>query len=209
MAGRATNLFSLRRSLLAAAPLGAFIWGPRGRSLCAAAPAGSPDHFDLLVIGGGSGGLASARRAALYGKKVAVVERGATWDENGVRQGAGYGGTCVNVGCVPKKLMYTAASHFEAAETASGYAITMAHPTIDWVLIKKKRDAYLARLNGIYTSNMDKASITHIEGFASFTKPKEVNVGDRTLSADHVVIAVGGKPSVPPIPGESGHLTPT
>lgn len=143
--------------------------------MCSAASAGGPEHFDYLVIGGGSGGVASARRAAMHGKRVALVERGATWDEQGVRQGAGYGGTCVNVGCVPKKLvsdapnrlhtpatactalcqarrrpgaraaepraralqMYTAASHFEAAETAPGYAISMGHPTLDWPLLKQ------------------------------------------------------------------------
>ena len=78
------------------------------------------EHFDYLVIGGGSGGVASARRAAMYGKRVALVERGASWNDQGQREGAGYGGTCVNVGCVPKKLMYTAAAHIESSHEAAG-----------------------------------------------------------------------------------------
>ena len=75
--------------------------------------------FDLIVLGGGSGGSAMARRAAGYGAKVCIVERGATRDEQGMRTGAGFGGTCVNVGCVPKKLMYLAASEREGL--VSGY----------------------------------------------------------------------------------------
>jgi pyruvate/2-oxoglutarate dehydrogenase complex dihydrolipoamide dehydrogenase (E3) component len=82
-------------------------------------------------VGGSSGGIACARRAATHGQKVMVVERGPDRDENGVRRGGGYGGKCVNVGCVPKKLMYTAATHFEAAETAPGYGVLMPHPKLD------------------------------------------------------------------------------
>lgn len=105
---------ALRRTLL---PLGALATGAAARCSTKSAP----EHFDLLVIGGGSGGIACARRAAMHGKKVAVIERGPDRDEHGQRRGGGYGGTCVNMGCVPKKLMYTAASHFEAAETAPGF----------------------------------------------------------------------------------------
>jgi len=190
-----------RRSLLTiGAPLGALATGAMSVARCSTKP--SPDHFDFLVIGGGSGGVACARRAAMYGKKVVVVERGPDRDENGDRRGGGYGGTCVNIGCVPKKLMYTAATHFEAAETAPGYGVSMgAHPKLDWAALVVKRDAYVARLNGIYTRNLDNAGITHVEGFASFVGPKQVQVNGKTYSADHVLIAVGGKPLMPSIPG--------
>lgn len=117
IATRRASFFG-RCSLLAAAPLAAF-----GRPLSSPASADSKFDFDYLVVGGGSGGVASARRAAMYGKRVALVERGPEWDEAGVRQGAGYGGTCVNVGCVPKKLMYTAASFVEAVDEAVGYGL--------------------------------------------------------------------------------------
>jgi len=133
---------------------------------------------------------------------VALVERGASWDENGVRNGAGYGGTCVNVGCVPKKLMYTAAAHFEMAETAPGYEVQLGgHPKLDWGKLVEKRNAYIQRLNGIYKTNLDKATIERVEGVASFSGPHTVLVNGRTLSADHVLIAVGGEPAMPPIPG--------
>ena len=188
-------------ALAAAAPLTALAseaWTTRG---VAASAAPAAEHFDYLVIGGGSGGVASARRAAMHGKRVALVERGASWDEAGVRQGAGYGGTCVNVGCVPKKLMYTAASHFEAAETAPGYSIAMGEPKLDWTALVAKRDAYIARLNNIYTSNLDKAGIARVEGVATFVGPNAVAVGGRTLRADNVLIAVGGAPTMPRISG--------
>jgi len=86
---------------------------------------GATETYDLVVIGGGSGGSATCKRAAAYGKKVCIIDRGVTRDENGNRVGAGFGGTCVNVGCVPKKLMFTAANLRESmvgtAEIASGY----------------------------------------------------------------------------------------
>jgi len=137
----------------------------------------------------------------MYGKRVAIVEREAVWDKDGVRHGAGYGGTCVNVGCVPKKLMFTAAAHVETAETAPGYEIDMGHPKLDWRKLVEKRTAYVQRLIGIYKSNLDKAGVTRVEGFASFTGPKTVTVNGRTLSADHVLIAVGGQPDKLTMPG--------
>ena len=82
-------------------------------------------HFDLVIIGGGSGGSGCSKRAREYGASVCIIERGVKYDENGIRQGAGVGGTCVNVGCVPKKLMFNAAAHREmlhgATETATGF----------------------------------------------------------------------------------------
>ena len=189
---------SLRSSLLAvAAPFASANLGTRTLSAAAI----DPEHFDYIVIGGGSGGVASARRAAMYGKRVALVERGATWNKDGQREGAGYGGTCVNVGCVPKKLMYTAAAHIESSEEASGYGVHVGQVTLDWAALTKKRNAYIERLNEIYARNLDNAGIERVVGVASFTGPREVVAAGRTLTADHVLIAVGGTPSALPIPG--------
>lgn len=156
----------LRRSLLAAA----------APSLCArlsssqASPPPAADHFDLLVVGAGSGGVASARRAAMYGARVALVERGPSWDAQGRREGAGYGGTCVNVGCVPKKLMYTAAAHIESTHEAEGYGVVGGTGAkVDWGKLVERRNAYVERLNGIYTKNLDNAKIERVEGVATFT----------------------------------------
>lgn len=173
------------------------------RSLAESAQPVKHQHYDYLVIGGGSGGVASARRAAMLGQRVALVERGPEWDAAGVRHGAGYGGTCVNVGCVPKKLMYTAASYLEAAEEAGGYGVEhAAPPKLRWEALVEKRNAYVARLNTIYEKNLDNAAIDRVMGVARFVGPREVEMPDgRRLSASHVLIAVGGEPDMPAIPG--------
>jgi hypothetical protein len=122
---------------------------------------GEPE-FDAIVIGGGSGGSGFAKRAAGYGAKVCLIERGAQWDENGVRTGAGPGGTCVNVGCVPKKLMFNAAAHREmmvgGVETAKGYGfdVPSSAGNFDWGGLKERRDAYVKRLNDVYEGGWDK-----------------------------------------------------
>ena len=201
----------LRRGVVLAAPLATYASTITRSSSSASAV----EHFDYLVVGGGSGGVASARRAALYGKRVPLVERGPSRDARGERHGGGYGGTCVNVGCVPKKVMYTAAQHAEmAADTAAAYGVELpARPPIDWAGLKARRDAYVARLNGIYARNMDKAGIARVEGTATFTGPRTVTVAlndggaARTLSADHVLIAVGGRPALPEIPGVEHCIT--
>ena len=106
------------------------------------------EHFDLLVIGGGSGGLAHAQRAAEYGVKAAVVESGRL------------GGTCVNVGCVPKKLMWYSAHHAHQMHHAQDYGFDVSVNGHDWASLKKKRDAYIERLNGIYEGNLDRRKVT-------------------------------------------------
>jgi len=192
----------LRRSFVAAA----------SASLAAATRLGAAalstqtgsDHYDYLVIGAGSGGVASARRAAMYGKRVVLVERGPEWAEGGERVGAGYGGTCVNVGCVPKKLMFTAASFLESAEESVGYGIEhVAPPRLNWPALVKARDKYVERLNGIYARNLDSSGVERVVGVARFVGPREVEVASagRRLTADHVLIAVGGAPTMPEIPG--------
>ena len=145
--------------------------------------------FDYLVVGGGSGGIASARRAAAHGAKVAVIERDRL------------GGTCVNVGCVPKKVMYNAGTVQEMIHQAAGYGFTVGDVKFDMGSLKEKRDAYVKRLNGIYANNLENSGITEIKGDAVFVGPKEVKVGDKTYTAETVLIAVGGRPEKPDIPG--------
>jgi len=147
------------------------------------------DKYDLLVIGGGSGGLAAAQRAAEYGAKVAVVE------------GGRLGGTCVNVGCVPKKVMWTAASLAHSLHHAADYGFNIELKSYDWGGFKTRRDAYITRLNGIYARNLSNKSVEHLDGWASFTGPNEVKVGERQLVADKILVATGGRPWVPDIPG--------
>ena len=151
--------------------------------------------FDLAVIGGGSGGLACARRAAAYGARAVVVEAGRL------------GGTCVNVGCVPKKVMWNAAHVADSLRDASDYGFQLDVTGFDWATLKKKRDAYIARLNGIYERNLANDKVELVRGFARFTGPHTLEVGGRTLSARHIVIATGGRPMVPPVPGAALGIT--
>jgi glutathione reductase (NADPH) len=154
------------------------------------------EAFDFVVIGGGSGGLAAAQRAAEYGAKVAIVESGRL------------GGTCVNVGCVPKKVMWNAAEIADGLEDAAeyGFRLGAAEPH-DWPLLKSKRDAYVARLNGIYASNLAKRHIEVVQGRASFVDARTVDVAGRKLTAPHILIAVGGRPMLPDIPGADLGIT--
>jgi glutathione reductase (NADPH) len=149
-------------------------------------------RYDLVVIGGGSGGLACAQRATEYGARVALVES------------ARLGGTCVNVGCVPKKVMWNAAQIAHAAHDAVHYGFDLTLSGHDWGALRVARDAYITRLNGIYERNLANRKVELVRGHAAFAGPNEVRVGDRLLEAPHVVIATGGHPSVPPIPG-AGH----
>ena len=153
------------------------------------------NKFDLLVIGGGSGGIAHARRAAEYGARAAVIEYGPL------------GGTCVNVGCVPKKVMWHAASHLHHIEHAADYGFDVAVNGHDWAALKGRRDAYVKRLNGIYESNLDKSGVSYIAGAASFVDAHTVAVGDAEYQAERIVIATGGRPIVPNIPGSDLGIT--
>jgi glutathione reductase (NADPH) len=146
--------------------------------------------FDLLVLGGGSGGLATAQRAAEYGARVALFEPDRL------------GGTCVNVGCVPKKVMWNAAELAAALEHAPHYGFDVTVGPHDWAKLKQGRDAYVARLNGIYQRNLDKKGIATIRAAARLTGRTEVVDSEgRVYSAKHIVIATGGKPRVPAVPG--------
>ena len=153
------------------------------------------ERYDLLVIGGGSGGLAHAQRAAEYGAKAAVIEYGPL------------GGTCVNVGCVPKKVMWYAAHHAHGLHHAANYGFDIDVKGHDWAGLKERRDAYIERLNGIYENNLDKRGVTYIKGRARFVDATTVHVDGRTVETDRVVIATGGRPSVPDIPGAELGIT--
>lgn len=167
-----------------------FLHGTRLRSSKIVFMSGGENHFDYLVIGGGSGGVASARRAAGYGAKVGIFEKTA------------FGGTCVNVGCVPKKVMWNAASVNEIlAHDAKQFGFEIEGYKFNWNQLKTQRDTYIKRLNGIYTKMIGSNGITIIDELASFTGPKELKAGDNTYTADHILIAVGGKPFFPSIPG--------
>ncbi len=146
-------------------------------------------HFDLISIGGGSGGLATARRATRHGARAAVIES------------ARLGGTCVNVGCVPKKVMWQASGAMEAIHRASDYGITSPAPVLDWPTLKSRRDAYIQRLNGIYQRNLDKDAVTLFRGHGRFIDAHTLEVGGERITAEHIVIATGGKPRWPDIPG--------
>lgn len=152
-------------------------------------------HFDYIVIGGGSGGIGSANRAAMHGKKVALFE------------GAHHGGTCVNVGCVPKKVMWYGAQIKEGIEKLGPSYGLKATVDFDFETLVKNREAYIQRLHGIYKTNMEKNGITLINEFAKFTGPNSVEAGGNVYTADHILIATGGKPNVPDIPGAEHGIT--
>jgi glutathione reductase (NADPH) len=145
--------------------------------------------FDLLVLGGGSGGLAHAQKASEYGIKAAVIENGPL------------GGTCVNVGCVPKKVMWYTAQHAHYIEHAGDYGFDVIMQGHDWSKLKEGRDRYIARLHGIYAGNLTRRSVELIRGTASFLDAKTIDVDGRRYSADRIVIATGGYPIVPQLPG--------
>lgn len=159
-------------------------------------------HYDYLVIGGGSGGVASARRAASYGAKTLLIE------------GKAMGGTCVNVGCVPKKVMWYASDLATRVQQANEYGLfqdldlSKKNLTFNWPQFKEKRDAYVHRLNGIYERNLTKEGVEYVYGWASFNKDGNVEVSSTdgkdtsVYSADKILIATGGKPIHPEnIPG--------
>lgn len=145
--------------------------------------------FDYVVVGGGSGGVATARRAAEYGAKVALIEV------------ARLGGTCVNVGCVPKKVMWYAANLAHSIEDAGGYGFDVEARGFDWARLKAGRDAYVERLNGVYAGLLERSGVTVVRGWARFTAPGVVAVGDVEYRAPHIVIATGGEAEIPDLPG--------
>lgn len=147
------------------------------------------DECDYLVLGGGSGGIASARRAAEYGKKVTLIEA------------ARLGGTCVNVGCVPKKIMWNAANVAEALHDAADFGFDVQAAPVDFATLKRRRDEYVVKLNEIYARNLEASGVTRVTGWARFVEPHVIEVEGRKIRAEHVLIATGGRPTLPDIAG--------
>ena len=141
--------------------------------------------FDLFVIGAGSGGIATARRAAQYGAKVGIVESDRL------------GGTCVNRGCVPKKLMVYA-SHFPAAfEESAGYGWSVGDSSFDWEKMITAVNNEVTRLNGIYQRMLDNSEVKVYEGYGKFVDSHTIAIGEQKVTAEKILIAVGGKPVKP------------
>lgn len=145
--------------------------------------------YDYIVIGAGSGGIASANRAAEHGAKVLVIEDKVV------------GGTCVNVGCVPKKVMYNAAFIHHLSYQAADYGFKLAHQGFDWPQLVEKRSAYIKRLHGIYDNKFGQNKIDYVAGRGSLVAPKQVAVGDTVYHGKHILIATGSTPVMPKLPG--------
>lgn len=145
--------------------------------------------YDYFVIGGGSGGVRSARIAAGHGAKVGLAEADRL------------GGTCVNVGCIPKKLMSYAAEYPSHAKDAVGYGWSEMQPTLNWATLMAHKDTEIARLNGIYGRLLDNTGVTVHTGYARFVDAHTLEIDGETVTADKILIAVGGTPRKPSYPG--------
>ncbi len=147
-------------------------------------------HFDYIAIGGGSGGIASANRAAMHGKKVALIEA------------KDLGGTCVNVGCVPKKVMWHGAQIADAVKLyAADYGFDVELKGHDWARLVESRQAYIGRIHQSYDRVLGNNKITVIKGFGRFKDAHTLEVNGEEITADHILIATGGEPIIPHIPG--------
>ena len=151
--------------------------------------------YDLITIGAGSGGLSIAERAASYGQRCAIVERGAI------------GGTCVNVGCVPKKIMWFAANLAHVIDDAGGYGYSLTKNGFDWGKLVEKRERYISGINQWYHGYMKELGVDEIEGEASFVDANTVSVNGRHYSARHIAIATGTRPRVAEISGGEHAIT--
>lgn len=152
-------------------------------------------HYDLLAIGGGSGGLSVANRAASYGAKCALVEYGKM------------GGTCVNRGCVPKKVMWYGASMAHWLKDAEGYGFSIEQKGFNWSTLVEKRESYIDGITNWYDSYLSEPKVDVIEGLARFVDAKTVEVNGVKHTADNIVIAPGGEPIVPDLPGSELGIT--
>ncbi len=147
-------------------------------------------RYDYLVIGGGSGGIASANRAAMHGQRCALVEAGPI------------GGTCVNVGCVPKKIMWHAGQIADAIQRyGPGYGFQANGTRLDWATLVASREAYIQRIHASYLSGLERNKVDLIRGRASFVDARTVDVDGQRYTAPHILVATGGYPARPDIPG--------
>ena len=156
----------------------------------------NPYDYDLFVIGAGSGGVRASRMSASLGARVAVAEE------------RFLGGTCVNVGCIPKKLLVYASHFAHDFHTAQdGYGWTLGEPRFDWPTLIANKDREIERLNGIYRGLLENAGVDLIEERAVLEGPREVRVGDRVVTAETILVAPGGWAQVPDIPGHEHVIT--
>jgi glutathione reductase (NADPH) len=152
-------------------------------------------RYDLIAIGAGSGGLSVAERAARHGARCAIVEPGRL------------GGTCVNLGCVPKKVMWFGANIAHALHDAADYGFAVEPGAFDWATLKARRDTYVKGINDWYATFLADSSIDRIEGSARFVGPNRIEVAGRRFSADHIVISTGSRPFVPSVTGAELGIT--
>jgi len=152
-------------------------------------------HYDLIAIGAGSGGLSAAERAAEYGARCAVVENDKL------------GGTCVNVGCVPKKVMWNAAGIAHALHDAKGYGFDVAVEEFSWSRLVEAREKYISGINEWYGGYLADSGIDHLRGTARFVDARTIEVDGEQYTADHIVVAPGGYPVVPELAGAEHGLT--
>ncbi len=152
-------------------------------------------HYDLIAIGGGSGGLAVVEQAARLGRKVAVIE---------ARR---IGGTCVNNGCVPKKVMWYAAQLAHAVDSASDFGVPARRTSTDWRKLVTGRDEYISNINDYWNNHVEENGIDHLTGHARFVDAKTIEVNGNHYSADHIVVATGGQPIVPSVAGAELGIT--
>lgn len=145
--------------------------------------------YDFFVIGAGSGGVRAARTAAALGARTAIAEE------------RFFGGTCVNVGCIPKKLYTYAAGFSNSCRDAAAYGWQVQPPEFDWLQLKENKDKEISRLNGIYRNILKASGVEIIEGRATLEAAGQVRVGERVVSARHILIATGGQALLPSIPG--------
>ncbi|MBV7388414.1 glutathione-disulfide reductase [Pasteurellaceae bacterium TAE3-ERU1] len=147
-------------------------------------------HYDYIAIGGGSGGIASINRAASYGKKCAIIEA------------KELGGTCVNVGCVPKKVMWYGAQIAEAVNLyAQDYGFDLVNNGFSFKKLVESRQAYIGRIHQSYERVLGNNKVDVIKGFAKFVDNRTLEVNGEKITADHILIATGGRPSMPKVEG--------
>jgi len=152
-------------------------------------------HYDVIAIGGGSGGLAVAEQAARLGKKVAIVES------------SRIGGTCVNNGCVPKKVMWYAANLAHAVDDAPDFGIEVTRGQLDWKKLVRGRESYISNINHYWNEYVSDSGIDHIQGHAQFVDEHVIAVDGIHYSGEHIIIATGGQPIVPPVRGADLGIT--
>lgn len=151
--------------------------------------------LDLFCIGGGSGGVRASRFSAGYGARVAVAEERT------------FGGTCVNVGCIPKKLFSYAAHYRDDFHDAAGFGWSVPEPAFHWPTLLASKNKEIARLNGIYEGVLAKAGVTALKHRATILDPHHVECGAKTYSAKHILVATGSWPTIPGIPGRELAIT--